>query len=116
MAGLTRGRSLCVGLVAPPALAVPPQGYGGVERVVATLAESLESQGISVRVAAAGGLAGGFRHPVGLDLPPSEANAADLLHVARAFELFKDVDVIHDHTKIAGTALASFASAPVVTT
>ena len=34
-----------VALVAPPCLTVPPQGYGGIEQVVALLANGLSGRG-----------------------------------------------------------------------
>ncbi len=102
--------------MAPPALAVPPIGYGGVEAVIHALAEALEAEGVQVEVASAGQVEGSFPAPVGLDLSAGEAWAADLIHVARACAALAHVDVIHDHTKAAGAALASFSRVPVVTT
>ena len=46
--------ALCVALVAPPMTSVPPVGYGGTERVVASLASGLVSHGHDVTVFASG--------------------------------------------------------------
>ena len=110
------GRPLRIGLVAPPALAVPPIGYGGVEAVIHALAQALEAEGVAVEVASAGRVEGSFRAPVGLELSADEAHAADLIHVARSYAALASMDVIHDHTKAAGAALASFSRVPVLTT
>jgi glycosyltransferase involved in cell wall biosynthesis len=42
------GRAMHVGLIAPPWLRVPPTGYGGIERVVASLRSGLRSAGHAV--------------------------------------------------------------------
>lgn len=110
------GRPLRVGLLAPVALPLPPVGYGGVEAVVHDLRRALENRGIEVVLAAAGTPLALLESPVGLALPPAEGHALDLAHVARALALLEGVDVIHDHTKAAGAALAGFSPVPIVTT
>ena len=47
-------KPLRIALVAPPMKSVPPVGYGGTERVVAALAEGLDSRGHDVTVFASG--------------------------------------------------------------
>lgn len=42
-------------LVAPPWFTVPPVGYGGIEAVVALLADGLAAAGHDVELVAAGG-------------------------------------------------------------
>ncbi|MBI6545360.1 MAG: glycosyltransferase [Cyanobacteria bacterium NC_groundwater_1444_Ag_S-0.65um_54_12] len=109
-------RPLRVSIVASPALAVPPVGYGGTETVVHTLAAALQEVGCMVKVLAAGTTPNSFSAPVGLDLPSPEAVACELAQVANAYQYCTNVDLIHDHTKVAGVLLAKWASVPVLTT
>ncbi|MBM3269728.1 MAG: glycosyltransferase [Candidatus Sericytochromatia bacterium] len=112
----TAARPLRVGLLAPPALAVPPADYGGTEAVVHALAAGLRRLGCDVRVAAAGIVPGGFAEPVGLGLPPAEALACDLAHAAHSLAAMADRDIVHDHTKAAGCVVACLAGLPLLTT
>jgi glycosyltransferase involved in cell wall biosynthesis len=109
-----------IGLIAAPWIPIPPSGYGGIERVLDSLARGFTAAGHEVVLAAASDstcpvpLAPGMRpsEPAELGLSLSE-----LSHAIRAYEgLGQDVDIIHDHT-LAGPLLARRASAaPVVTT
>lgn len=47
--------ALRIGMVAPPWFAVPPTGYGGIERVVSYLVDGLAARGHEVTLFAAGG-------------------------------------------------------------
>lgn len=116
-----KGRPLRVALLAPPALPVPPDGYGGTERVVHTLALGLEREGCDVIVVAAGTMLESFPEPVGLDLPRPEASACDLAHAACLVAAARrgtlgSLDLIHDHTKVAGCLVARWSPVPVLTT
>lgn len=108
-----------IGLVAAPWIPVPPIGYGGIERVVDSLARGFIAAGHEVLLAAASdstcpaSLVPGMRpsRPAELGFTLSE-----LSHVVRAYEGLGDVDIIHDHT-LAGPLMARRkCNAPVVTT
>lgn len=89
-----------IGLIAPPFLPVPPDGYGGTEAVVADLALQLRDLGHDVRLFTIGDSsldvrrAHLFQHPV----VPMGAGVEEAAHVLAAYESLDDVDVIHDHT------------------
>jgi glycosyltransferase involved in cell wall biosynthesis len=113
-----------IALLAPPALSVPPIGYGGTELVVHQLAEGLVAAGHAVTLFAAGD----SRTPADLRslLPRSltplgfDTNARLLpferAHAAWAFAQADAFDLIHDHTKTLGVALAPSTRTPVLTT
>ncbi len=101
---LPRGASLRIALVAPPFLPVPPPGYGGIERVVAMLAEGLVARGHEVTVFAGPGSRTRARLVVPLEAAPllgDPASAADdLYHTAAAFVTAGQFDLVHDHTSL----------------
>ena len=103
-------QSLRVALVAPPYLTVPPQGYGGIERIVALLADELVARGHDVTVFAAPGSSTRARLVVPLETAPllgDPASAPDeLFHTASAFLSAGDFDIVHDHTGL-GPALGA---------
>ncbi|MCP9000994.1 glycosyltransferase family 4 protein [Pseudarthrobacter sp. RMG13] len=108
-----------IGLVAAPWIPIPPAGYGGIERVVDSLARGFIAAGHQVLLAAASDST--CPAPMVPGMRPSEPAAlgftlSELSHVIRAYEGLGDVDIIHDHT-LAGPLLARRRSAaPVVTT
>ena len=77
-----RSRSLRIAQVAPLSESVPPKLYGGTERVVATLADELVSQGHSVTLFASG---------------DSTTDARLVAPCARALRLGGDVDPLSTH-------------------
>ncbi|MDA8312933.1 MAG: glycosyltransferase family 4 protein [Actinomycetota bacterium] len=91
-----------VALVAPPYLPVPPTGYGGIERVVALLADGLVARGYEVTVFAAPGSRTTARLVVPLDTAPllgdPSSVADDLFHTTSAFLSAREFDLVHDHT------------------
>ena len=112
-----------IAVVAPPWYEVPPEGYGGIEQMVATLVDGLETSGDEVTLIAAGEdrtdaaeFERTFRStPEGLGGPDSLL--IELIHAQRAADLLRDldVDVVHDHS-VAGPLLAPYRSAPTVVT
>ena len=87
--------------VAPASLTVPPQGYGGIELVVALLADGLADAGHDVTLFASGGSHTRAR----LISPLGEAPGIDNMeapievsHALEAYALSDEFDVIHDHT------------------
>lgn len=108
-----------VGLIVGPWFTVPPERYGGTERVVDALARGLTDAGHEVLLATASDSTcpvpqmGGFgpSEPEELGLTLSE-----LHHVIKAYAGMQDVDIIHDHT-LAGPLYAHRPKdVPVVTT
>jgi glycosyltransferase involved in cell wall biosynthesis len=108
-----------IGLVAAPWIPVPPAGYGGIERVVDSLARGFIAAGHEVLLAAASDST--CPAPLVPGMRPSEPAAlgftlSELSHVIRAYEGLGDMDIIHDHT-LAGPLVARRRSpAPVVST
>ncbi len=108
-----------IGLIAPPWIPIPPTGYGGVERVVDSLARGFMAEGHEVLLAAASDstcpvpLVPGMRpaEPAELGLTLSE-----LSHVIRAYDGLGGVDIIHDHTLAGPLVVRRTSGAPVVTT
>jgi len=103
--------------IAPPWFAVPPCGYGGIERVVANLADGLVAAGHDVTLLASGGSQTTARLWTVFDEPPSRAigcPAHEVTHWMRAHAARHDFDVIHDHSSILGAALAAVGDGPPV--
>ncbi len=101
---------LRIGLLAPPWVPVPPPSYGGIEQVVATLAEGLVERGHEVvLVAAPGSSLEGVEMVSPLALLPDIIGepASDWRHALAGIEELADVDVIIDHSGPLGALLTS---------
>jgi glycosyltransferase involved in cell wall biosynthesis len=105
--GGTRLGRLKIALVAPPFFDVPPLAYGGIEAVVAELADALVKRGHSVTLIGAGrpGTAARFipvwEHtiPERLGEPvPEVVHAAVARRVVEHLAATEGLDVVHDHT------------------
>ncbi|WP_091465235.1 glycosyltransferase family 4 protein [Paenarthrobacter nitroguajacolicus] len=108
-----------IGLIVGPWFTVPPEKYGGTERVVDALARALSDAGHEVLLATAADSTcpvpqvPGFGPAVPEDLGLSYS---ELGHVIKAYAELRDVDIIHDHT-LAGPLYAHRPPGiPVVTT
>jgi len=93
-------------MLAPPWIAVPPPGYGGVEEVVSVLTEALVRRGHAVTLLCAPGSTSSATVVTLLDAAhPDEIERSlyEVDHVSRAFEAidlaagFGGFDVVHDH-------------------
>jgi glycosyltransferase involved in cell wall biosynthesis len=114
-------RTLRIAMVAPPYFLVPPNGYGGVESVVADLVDALVDRGHHVTLIGAG------RHGTKAqrffstyEQPPSHGLGQPLpevVHSARVARIVEglDVDLVHDHT-LAGPLLARGRIVPTIVT
>jgi glycosyltransferase involved in cell wall biosynthesis len=108
-------------MVAPAWLAVPPTGYGGIERVVSVLTEGLVAAGHDVTLFAAAGSVTSARLVTPLESPPPLGDPAsvsdDLFHSTAAFLHADEFDIVHDHTGM-GPALGAMLNGriPVVHT
>ena len=112
-----------IGLIAPPAVPVPPPAYGGTESVVDLLARGLVDAGHDVVLSAASNstcpvpqLAGGPRAAAGA--PVCADTVTELRHVVRSYAAFADahVDVVHDHTLAGPLCRRPRDGTPVMTT
>jgi glycosyltransferase involved in cell wall biosynthesis len=118
-------RPLRIAMLAPPWIAVPPPGYGGVESVVDALTEALVRRGHAVTLFCAPGSESSAEvvpllaapHPDEIERSLYEAD-----HVARAFDLVDGArgadrfDVVHDHCGFTGLAMAGRLRTPLVHT
>ncbi len=111
--------SLRIALLSPVWFPVPPPLYGGIENVVALLAEGLTDAGHDVTVFASGD------SRVDADVSwiypraPSERIGEplpELRHVLACYERAYEFDVIGDHTGPSAAALAPLAGVPVLHT
>lgn len=97
--------------IAPPWFPVPPSGYGGIELVVALLADGLHANGHDVTLFASGGSRSSAKVVSPLEDPPDPALLGnpwfDSFHALSAYLDANDFDVIHDHSGIAGPALGA---------
>jgi glycosyltransferase involved in cell wall biosynthesis len=119
-------RPLRIAMLAPPWIAVPPPGYGGIEHVIALLAEELTRRGHLVTLLAAPGSrsAAQIHNPLP-EAHPDRIGASifEADHVARAFATIDRVreegsgfDVIHDHSGFIALAMVDRIYAPMVHT
>jgi glycosyltransferase involved in cell wall biosynthesis len=87
--------------IAPASLTVPPQGYGGIELVVALLADGLVDKGHDVTLFASGGSRTRARLISPLPDAPGIDNMEAPIEVSHTLEAYgrsEEFDVIHDHT------------------
>ncbi len=120
---MTTPPALRVAMLAPPWIAVPPLGYGGVETVVSVLTEALVRRGLAVTLFCAPGSTSSAQvemllareHPDEIERSLYEAD-----HVARAFaEIDAELpafDVVHDHCGFTALAMADRLAVPLVHT
>src|ERR1700674_5691027 len=86
-------RKLHIAMVAPPYFSVPPEGYGGIESVVADLVDALVDRGHRVTLIGAGSHATrAQRFLKTYDTPPAEQLGEPLpevVHAAKAAALLE---------------------------
>jgi len=98
--------------IAPPWFAVPPTGYGGIELVVALLADGLTERGHDVTLFASGGSQTKAKLVSPMVDPPDPGVLGnpwfDAYHALSAYLAIDDTfDVVHDHSGITGSALGA---------
>ena len=111
---------LGIALIAPPWFEVPPRAYGGIESLVADLADGLVARGHEVVVIGAGEDRTTARFLHTYNEPPSTRlgePVPEVLHAAMAQRLLNklEVDIVHDHT-LAGPLSAGARRVPTVVT
>ena len=106
-ADMYRVGRLRIVLVAPPYFDVPPTGYGGVEAVVADLADALVARGHQVTLLGAGSAGTAARFvplwdrtlPDRLGQPyPEVMNALKVRRAVACIAAADGIDIVHDHT------------------
>jgi glycosyltransferase involved in cell wall biosynthesis len=96
--------------IAPPWFAVPPTGYGGIEWIVASLADGLVEAGHDVTLLASGDSITKARLETVFDVAPSLQIGNpwyEATHVLAGYQDVDRFDVIHDHTGAIGPAIAA---------
>jgi glycosyltransferase involved in cell wall biosynthesis len=95
-----------VAVVAPVWFPVPPVGYGGIELVVALLADGLVDAGHEVTLFASGGSRSKAEIVSPMPDPPDPRELGntwyDGFHALSAYLQVGDFDVVHDHAGIVG--------------
>jgi glycosyltransferase involved in cell wall biosynthesis len=108
-----------IGLVAGPWIPVPPVTYGGIERVVDSLARGFAAAGHEVVLAAPSDSTCPVPQVPGMrpaQIDELGSTISELSHVARTYEAMGAVDIIHDHTLAGPLYLQRPEQVPVVTT
>lgn len=104
--------------VAPPWFEVPPRHYGGIELVIATLADGLVAAGHDVTLLASGGSSTTATLHSVYPTPPSAALGdamTELAHVLAVDDL-GPFDIVHDHTVLGTARLAARGTWPLIHT
>jgi hypothetical protein len=110
-----------IAMLAPPYFRVPPEGYGGIESMVADLVDTLVERGHTITLIGAGGHATRAQRYISTFETPQGAQLGDpvpeLLHAARAQAALAecDVELVHDHT-LAGPLLVQDRGFPTIAT
>lgn len=117
-------RKLRIAQVAPLWFMVPPKGYGGIERIIAMLADELTQRGHEVTLFASPGSETRARLVSVFDKSLSEANIPwsnpiwNLRNLSRAFEMAEDgkFDIVHCHLDLWGLFFQGIAATPTLHT
>jgi glycosyltransferase involved in cell wall biosynthesis len=106
--------------VAPPWLAVPPKGYGGVELVVALLADGLVDRGHEVTLFATGDSVTSAKLEFVFPTAPGSKAINDprteTIHALHAFRDTAGFELFHIHSPYSALAVASALGLPAVHT
>lgn len=108
-----------IAVLSPVWFPVPPTGYGGIEWVVALLADGLVDAGHDVTLFASGDSRTRADLAAVYETAPSAEigrTQVELRHALACFERASDFDVIHDHSGPAAAALAGAVATPTVHT
>jgi glycosyltransferase involved in cell wall biosynthesis len=109
-----------IAVIAPPWYRVPPSGYGGIEWVVALLADGLTDRGHEVTLFAPPGSETEAELIPPLEETPPEALIGDpwyeAAHAVSAYEHGDEFDILHDHTGPVGASVGAMSDAPTVHT
>ena len=118
-------KPLRIAQIVLPWIALPPAGYAGTERVVSQLTEALVKRGHQVTLFASGDsktsakLESVIPKAMGLQTDVKDVQAGSfypLMHVAHAFEMADQFDIIHSHAQFLGLPFAAASKTPSVHT
>ena len=105
-----------IALIAPPWYTIPPSGYGGIEWVVALLADGLTERGHEVTLFAAPGSDTKARLVSPLDEePPREAIGDpwyEASHIVSRYQHGDQFDILHYHTGPVGVSVGALSNWP----
>src|SRR3970040_1025745 len=105
-----------VGVIGPVWFPVPPEAYGGTERVVALLADGLVAAGHEVTLFASGDSQTRARLESVFQTAPSEwigHTYWEMQHTVHAIRHADEFDIVNDHTGLLGLALGGLVPLPV---
>jgi glycosyltransferase involved in cell wall biosynthesis len=109
-----------IAVIAPPWYRVPPSGYGGIEWVVALLADGLTDRGHEVTLfAPPGSETEAELVPPLAEVPPQEVIGDpwyEAAHAVPAYDRADEFDLLHDHTGPVGASIGAMSEAPTVHT
>ncbi len=110
-----------IAVLAPVWIPVPPDGYGGIERVLKLLVDGLVDLGHEVTLYASGDSRTKARQVIFMEDPPTDKigqTLYDAYHVGEAFREMRKrhFDLVSDHSGFLGVAFAPFLDAPLVHT
>src|SRR5262245_17771444 len=106
VAHATPPRPLRIAMIMPPWYEVPPAGYGGLERVCASLIDGLIARGHEVTLFGTGTRTGTRARFVStnpeLQFPRLLESMPELVHVTQANDMVErgKFDIVHDHTTV----------------
>jgi glycosyltransferase involved in cell wall biosynthesis len=108
-----------IAILSPTWFPVPPKGYGGIEAVVALLADGLVAAGHDVTLFASGDSQTRAELVSYFDEAPSGrigTTQADLLHALTCFERADGYDVVNDHSGPLAAAMGCLTATPLLHT
>ena len=108
-----------IAILSPVWFAVPPSGYGGIEWIVALLADGLAEAGHDVTLFASGDSRTKARLSYVFEQAPSEQigkSLPELRHALACFDRAGDFDVINDHSGPLSIVLGGLVETPVLHT
>jgi glycosyltransferase involved in cell wall biosynthesis len=112
-------RPLRIAVVSPAWFPVPPSGYGGIEWIVALLADGLVEAGHDVTLFASGDSRTKAKLSAVFETAPSAwigRSHFELLHSLPAYLRAEEFDAISEHTGMIGIVLSALVETPVVHT
>jgi glycosyltransferase involved in cell wall biosynthesis len=111
-----------IAMIAPLVEAVPPQLYGGTERVVSMLTEELVARGHQVTLFASGDsvtaadLVASTEHSLRLDSTIKDYLSYSIVQLADVFARRGEFDIIHNHADYLAFPFAMMMDTPMVST
>jgi glycosyltransferase involved in cell wall biosynthesis len=110
-----------IAMIAPVWIPIPPDGYGGIERVLALLVDELAREGHDVTLFAAGPHRTMARQVTYIQEAPTQHMGETLFDAYHVGQAYREIaaggyDVVHDHAGFLGPAFAGLIPQPVVHT